>query len=165
MLEHSAPARARTARRLVAVAASLLIAGCGDDGLERRYKVAGNVTYQGKPVAAGSISFFPAGGGVEGQRGATGVIKDGYYSLSTQGNDDGAFPGDYVVAVTARRPDMSKAKEVGDKIGGLFPQEAVAKAYKQAPSDIPQKYESPEQGGLKAKVEPKSNTIDFALSD
>ncbi|MDG3006463.1 hypothetical protein [Paludisphaera mucosa] len=155
----------RTKGLAAAVAVGLLAAGCGDDGLAQRYKVTGTVTYQGKPVSSGSISFYPAGGGTSDQRGATGVIKDGYYALSTQGDEDGAFPGDYLVAVTARKPDMGKAQENADKIGGLYRQEDVAKAYKKAPSDIPQKYESPEKGGLKAKVEAKSNTIDFPLAD
>ncbi|WP_337177468.1 hypothetical protein [Paludisphaera sp.] len=168
MLELSVPARRAVARArslAAAAAACLLVAGCGDDGLGRRYKVAGNVTYKGQPVSAGSISFYPAGGGSADQRGATGVIKDGYFSLSTQGDDDGAFPGDYVVAITSRTPDMSAAQENADKIGGLYRQEDVAKAYKKAPSAIPQKYESPEQGGLKAKVEPRSNTVNFELVD
>ena len=167
MLEHANPARRRLAQAwslATAAAPCLLAVGCGDDGLGQRYKVTGNVTYKGEPVKAGSISFFPAGGSPD-QRGATGVIKDGYYSLSTQGDDDGAFPGDYVVAITARSPDMSKAQENADKIGGLYRQEDVAKAYKKAPSAIPQKYESPEQGGLKAKVEAQTNSIDFPLTD
>jgi hypothetical protein len=140
-------------------------AGCGDDGLGERYKVTGTVTYQGKPVSNGSIQFYPAGGAGADQRGATGVIKDGSYTLSTQGDDDGAFPGDYLVAITARKPDMGEAQANADKIGGLYRQEDVAKAYKKAPSEIPTKYESPESGGLKAKVEAKSNTIDFELVD
>lgn len=164
MIELSAKSRPALRRALGLVAVPLLLLGCGDDGLGQRYKVSGNVTYQDKPVAAGNISFFPAGGSAE-QRGATGVIKDGYYTLSTQGDDDGAFPGDYLVAITARTPDLTEAKKTGDKIGGLMPQEDVAKAYKKAPSAIPQKYESPEKGGLKAKVEAKSNTIDFTLAD
>ncbi|WP_165064051.1 hypothetical protein [Paludisphaera rhizosphaerae] len=149
---------------LLLLVPALLTAGCGDDGLGERYKVTGTVTYQGKPVSNGSIQFYPNGGGPE-QRGATGVIKDGVYWLSTQGDDDGAFPGSYVVAITARKPDMSKAQENADKIGGLYRQEDVAKAYKKAPSEIPVKYESPESGGLSAKVEAKSNTIDFNLTD
>jgi len=148
----------------LAALACLVAAGCGDDGLGERYKVTGTVTYKGKPVSSGSIQFYPAGGSPEA-RGATGVIKDGAYSLSTQGDDDGAFAGDYLVAITARKPDMSGAQANADKIGGLYRQEDVAKAYKKAPSEVPTKYESPEAGGLRAKVEAKSNTIDFELTD
>jgi len=155
----------RTALLLAPLSLGLLALGCGDDGLGQRYKVSGNVTYQGKPVSNGSIQFFPAGNATDGQRGATGVVKDGYYTLSTQGDDDGAFPGDYVVTITARAPDMTEAKANADKIGGLARQEDVAKAYKKAPSEVPQKYESPQQGGLTAKVEARSNTLDFDLTD
>lgn len=153
------------ARNLAAATAAVMLVGCGEDGLAERHPVSGTVAYKDQPVAAGSISFFPAGGGSPDQRGATGVIKDGYYTLSTQGDDDGAFAGDYLVAVTARTPDMAKAQENADKIGGLYRQEDVARANRKAPSAIPQKYESPEQGGLRAKVEPKSNEINFDLVD
>lgn len=153
--------------RLAGVLASglaLLAAGCGDDGLAERYPVSGNVTYKGEPVASASISFYPVGGGAGEQRGASGVVKDGYYTLSTQGDDDGAFPGDYLVSITARTPDMTQAKENAAKIGGLMSQDDVARAYKSAKSPIPRKYESPD-AGLKAKVEAKSNTFDFELVD
>ncbi|AMV36814.1 hypothetical protein [Planctomyces sp. SH-PL62] len=159
------PARRATRFLFAPLALALIVPGCSDDGLGDRYKVSGTVTYKDKPVSSGSIQFYPAGGGGPDQRGATGVITDGSYTLSTQGNDDGAFPGDYVVAITARKPDMGEAKANAEKIGGLYRQEDVAKAYKKASSDIPTKYESPESGGLKAKVEAKSNTIDFTLTD
>jgi hypothetical protein len=84
----------RSAFALSATAAALLIAlGCGDDGLGKRYPVSGKVTYKGEPVASGSISFY-ATNDASGTRGASGVITDGAYSLSTQGDSDGAFPGD-----------------------------------------------------------------------
>ncbi|WP_165247962.1 hypothetical protein [Paludisphaera soli] len=168
MLEFSPRLRVSRLKTWLILAPMALIAtaaGCGDDGLAERYKVSGTVTYKDKPVSSGSIQFYPAGGGGPDQRGATGVITDGAYTLSTQGDDDGAFPGDYLVAITARKPDMAAAQANADKIGGLYRQEDVAKAYKKAPSEIPQKYESPESGGLKAKVEPRSNTIDFTLVD
>jgi len=155
--------RGRIAGALAAVLA-LLSAGCGDDGLGERYPVSGKVTYKGEPVPSASISFYPVGGPTGEQRGASGVVKDGYYTLSTQGNDDGAFPGEYQVSIAARDPDLSKAKENAAKIGGLMRQDDVARAYKKAKSSIPKKYESPD-AGLKAKVEPKSNTFNFDLVD
>jgi hypothetical protein len=155
---------ARVAGVFASGLALLLVIGCGDDGLGKRYPVSGTVKYKGANVANASITFYPAGGQTEEKRGATGVVKDGYYKLSTIGNDDGAFPGDYLVAISARTPDMSKAKENAAK-GGSFRQDDVAKAFKKAGSEIPVKYESPEGGGLKAKVEAKSNTFDFELKD
>jgi len=143
----------------------LLLIGCSDDGLGERYAVSGKVTYKGAPVESASITFYPAAGQTDGeQRGATGMVKDGHYTLSTVGGDDGAFPGDYLVSITARTPDMSTAAANAQK-GGSFRQDDVAKAFAQAEGALPRKYESPEDGGLKAKVEAKSNTIDFDLKD
>lgn len=144
--------------------ALILAAGCGDDGLGKRYPVSGTVTYNGAPVAKASISFVPATVSPTGeQRGATGVVTDGQYTLSTQGGDDGAFPGDYLVTISGRTPDMSTAQ--ANAGGGSARQDDVSKAFKKAGSAIPLKYESPESGGLKAKVEAKSQTINFELKD
>jgi hypothetical protein len=144
-------------------AIAVVIVGCSDDGLGKRYAVSGKVTYKGEPVADASISFRPVGGepGSE-QRGATGVVKDGRYSLSTIGGDDGAFPGKYDVSISARAPDMSKAEANRLKTGGSARQDDVAAAFKNAKSAIPRKYEAPI---LKATVEAKSNGIDFDLKD
>jgi hypothetical protein len=152
-----------TAATLASALGLLMVFGCGDDGLGKRYPVSGKVTYKNEPVAEASISFVASGENAE-KRGATGVVKDGYYTLSTLGGDDGAFPGDYKVAISGRTPDMSQAKANQEKTGGSYRQDDVAKAYKNAKSSIPRKYESPE-AGLKAKVEARSNTIDFPLAD
>jgi len=144
--------------------AVVLVIGCGDDGLGKRYPVYGKVTYKDQPVADASIQFFPVGGPSNDRRGATGVVKDGSYTLSTQGGDDGAFPGEYQVSITARLPDMSKAKENQEKVGGSFRQDDVAKAYAKSKSAIPRKYESPD-AGLKATVKAESNKFDFDLKD
>jgi hypothetical protein len=167
MLDFSTFTRSSVVRASALFTSSLalvLAAGCSDDGLGKRYPVSGTVTYKGAPVASASISFVPVHGQTGEQRGASGIVKDGSYTLSTIGGDDGAFPGDYMVTVSARTPDMSKAQE-NAKGGGSFRQDDVAKAFKKAGSDIPLKYESPEAGGLKAKVEAHSQTINFELKD
>lgn len=158
----------RRARAVLAIALAsglaLVSTGCGDDGLGKRYPVSGTITYKGEPVASAVISFYPAGGPTEEQRGATGVVENGRYTLSTQGNDDGAFPGDYLVAIIARSADMTQAKRNAEKTGGMLSQSDVGAAYAKAKSSIPTKYESPD-AGLKAKVEPRRNTFDFDLVD
>ena len=162
----SAIAHLRSTRKALAFAlASALVvaAGCGDDGLGKRYSVSGMVNYKGQPLEEGTIAFMSVGGapGAE-SRGAFGVIENGKYKLSTQGDSDGAFPGDYTVTVSARKVDMAAAsKNAG---AGSARQDDVAKAYKKAASAVPRKYESPD-AGLKAKVEAKSNTISFDLVD
>ena len=144
----------------------LSIIGCGDDGLGKRYPVSGKVTYKGEPLAVGSISFYPADASPGSEaRGATGSITDGYYTLSTIGGDDGAFPGEYLVAISARKPDMSLAKANQEKTGGSYRQDDVAKAFKTATSPIPKKYELTADSGLKRTIAAGSNTFDFDLTD
>jgi len=156
----------KMAGALASALALLSVVGCGDDGLGKRYPVSGKVTYKGQPLAVGSISFYPASGAAGSEaRGATGSITDGYYTLSTIGGDDGAFAGDYVVAISARKPDMSQAKVNQEKTGGSYRQDDVAKAYATATSPIPKKYESTQESGLKRTVVAGSNTIDFELTD
>jgi len=55
--------------------AALLLAGCGGDG---RIDVAGQVTFDGKPIDQGTIDFVPADG--EGPT-AGGLIQGGRYSV------------------------------------------------------------------------------------
>ena len=69
----------------------LVLASCGsDDGLGKRYPVSGTVTYNGKPLEKGDISFVAED--AKANIGASGRITDGAYSLSTGGNDDGRRP-------------------------------------------------------------------------
>lgn len=150
-----------------AVAAALSLAmitlfGCGDDGLGKRYPVRGTVTYKGQPLAKGAISFYATGSGNE-TRGAFGMIENGSYSLSTQTDGDGAFPGDYAVSINAKEADLAGTEK--NAKGGSARQDDVLKAYKQAKSPIPKKYEVPETSGLKAKVEARSNSFNFDLTD
>jgi hypothetical protein len=93
------------------VSAMVIVVGCsGDDsGLGRRYKVTGKVTYNGAPVAQGTVNFLPTKPPAPEGRAASGQIKDGYYSLSTTGNEDGALPGEYDVTIVALDIDMSSA--------------------------------------------------------
>ncbi len=149
---------------VISAGISITIIGCGEDGLGTRYPVTGKVTYKGQPVAEASISFRPTSGDQNSEkRGATGTVKDGYYSLSTLGGDDGAFPGEYEVSISARLPDMTKANATREKSGGSARQDDVAAAYKNAKSAIPRKYESPI---LKATVKAQNNSgVDFELTD
>jgi hypothetical protein len=157
--------------RLAAPAFALLILtatlpGCSDDGLGKRYKVTGKITYKGEPVKHGLICFItPDAGG----RSATATISDGYYTLQTQEPGDGAFPGEYSVTVAAKTPDLegaaTKAKAKGNT-AAYTPPDFTAAAYKNAPNEVPAKYATVgSQNPLKAKVEPKSNEINFELTD
>jgi hypothetical protein len=135
-----------------AIAAAVLaclvaLPGCGESG-PTMGRVYGKVTYNGKPVPKGTITFVPT---TPGGRNATGVIaEDGSYSLQTESPGDGAITGDYKVAISAR----------DDVILDYIPKKAPP------PKRLtPEKYENPETSDLTAKVESGSNSRDFDLTD
>ena len=102
---------ARAPRSFVVLVMSgllLVMTSCGtDDGFGKRYSVSGTVTYNGKPLEKGEISFVPDDPtGV----GATGTIENGSYTLSTGGNKDGARAGKYKVTISAKEDVTAKAK-------------------------------------------------------
>jgi hypothetical protein len=144
-------------------AAVLLLAGCGDStGLARRYPVSGKVTYKGAPLAKGNINFIPAES-TKDSRAATATIENGYYSLTTATENDGALPGTYAVTITSTDVDITEVK--ANQQGGSGRQDDVLRATRNAKSLIPKKYGFPDQSGLKAEVKPQSNSIDFPLKD
>jgi hypothetical protein len=164
----------RPPRRLLAMLAlpALLVMGsCGgsDDGLGKRYPVSGTVTYNGKPLDKGEISFVTED--LTKNYGATGLITEGSYTLSTGGDNDGAQAGKYKVTVTAKDDYTSKArndfqKESGVGGEGKIPPHNLAKANAAAKSLIPAGYGDVRTTTLTAEVKAQSsNPIDFKLSD
>jgi len=141
----------------------LAVAGCGgdDSGIARRYAVSGKVTYKGAPVDKGTIVFEPTD--MSKARVASGPIENGYYTLSTTGEKDGALPGDYKVCIISRSVDMAAVE--ANRKGGAGRQDDVYKAEKKAQNLVPPKYQRTDTSGLTAKVEAKSNSKDFALTD
>jgi hypothetical protein len=142
----------------------LFVSGCGDDdGLGQRYRVTGTVTFNGKPLEEGHITFHattPKG------RSAQGDIHEGAYRLTTQDPDDGALPGKYRVSIVAKDVDLSKVEATSKKQGGTLPSKKdLGVAFQKAKRLIPAKYESPGTSGLEADVKEQSNTIDFSLTD
>src|SRR5262245_3718556 len=81
--------------------AALALAGCGSSG-PKTAPVRGTVTYKGKPVPNGTVTFIPDAG-----HHATGDIRpDGSYTLTTFKPGDGAVPAKYKVIVVAMQ-DMT----------------------------------------------------------
>jgi len=162
-------ALARRFFALLAVCGVLALTSCGtDDGLGKRYHVSGTVTYNGNPLEKGKISFVPEDPkGV----GATGIIENGSYALSTGGGDDGARAGKYKVTITAKEDATAKAQADFNKASkgaagpGHIPGQFMAKAEAQAKSLIPAGYGDVRATTLTAEVMEKSNTLDFKLSD
>jgi hypothetical protein len=162
----------RRATRALAGLGLLLVWGCGDDGLPRRYPVYGEVTYNGKPLTQGIVNFIPQS---DKGRAASGTIQEGSYNMTTLTPGDGVIPGPYRVTVTAvkrteeskkilaRTPDAPPGHDqpyFGPPSG---PQ--IFKANKLAKRLVPDKYNSPDRSGLTAEVKEESNRLDFKLTD
>ncbi len=83
-------------RRLLTVLALALptMTGCGSEGLS----VKGRVTYDGKPVDRGLITFVPA---AKGSLAVDAEIVDGGYEVLS---DSALLPGAYKVWIDAERP-------------------------------------------------------------
>lgn len=115
----------------------LCVSGCGEQS--SLAPVTGSVTYQGKPLASGTLTFVKPG-----SRQAMGEIENGIItSVSTKGSNDGLAPGEYQVAINAF--DLSK---------NLSP----------PPSVIPKHYGDYSKSGLTATIElGTTNKLDFEL--
>jgi major membrane immunogen (membrane-anchored lipoprotein) len=153
---------------MLAVPALLVMASCGtDDGLGKRYPVSGTVTYNGNPLEKGEINFVTED--LTKNYGATGLITNGSYTLSTGGNDDGAQAGKYKVTIKAKEDYLAKAQADFQKESGKdnpkLPPHYTAKAEAAAKSLIPAGYGDARTTTLTAEVKKQSNSIDFKLSD
>jgi hypothetical protein len=87
----------------------LVIAGCGNSGRVPVYPVRGQILYDGKPAAGVQVFLFPtAAPGVPeipgNPHGETGT--DGYFTLTTYTDGDGAAEGSYqLVLIWPETPD------------------------------------------------------------
>jgi hypothetical protein len=129
--------------RSTAVAAvALCLAGCG--GGSGTVPVRGTVTFKGKPVPSGTITFIPDAGPH-----ATGEIgPDGTYTLTTYKAGDGAVPGSYKVVVVAMQDTSARLPEERTPL---------------PPPIVPTKYTSVATTDLTAQVKDGENTINFDL--
>jgi hypothetical protein len=124
--------------------------GCGDSR-PATVPVQGRITWQGKPLTQGIISFLPKqhSDGFP-SRTAIGVIQpDGSYQLSSFRPNDGVIPGDYQVAV--------------DMTGNRSLENTTPAATKLDPATL--RYTNPQASGLTATIPAESSplTIDFVL--
>jgi hypothetical protein len=165
---------ARLSLALLVVPAVLIVLGCSDDGLGKRYPVSGTVKYKGEPVAKARISFTPTKNGTG--RAASGQVENGAFTLTTLNPEDGAMPGEYKVTVDDRQVDEGKLKADAEKEavkkgvekfsgGAMIPQELQAKALKSSKSRLPGKYQLPETSDKTLTVKESSNSFDIELTD
>lgn len=121
--------------------------------------VTGKVTYDGKPVPEGTVTFYPVGGG----RPSSGQLQsDGTYVLASTKPGDGALVGKCKVAIESR-----KVTNAAPAPTSFADELASEDAPPPPPSNIdwlvPEKYSSAESSGLTATVQSGSNQIDFDL--
>lgn len=99
--------RTRTTLALATLAMVLLLAGCG--GGPKLVPVTGAVTFNGKPLTAGSIWFHPAEGNPsQGEKPSCQLAIDGSFTMRTYPFGNGVPPGDYQVTL---------APELASRIG------------------------------------------------
>lgn len=110
---------------LLASASLMLFSGCfGQKGLETA-PASGIVTYNGKPLSFGRVSFRPEAGSP-----ATGEIQsDGTFALSTYGNGDGAIVGTHQVSITSTEADAGTMAETAANTEMAVPKSLIPKKY------------------------------------
>lgn len=127
------------------------VAGCGKSG-PQTVSVTGTVTYQGKPVSNGTVSFLP----VDPQKGRSAMGKidpNGRYVAMTSETIKGLLPGEYIVTVSAFKTpiaDLSPAKSASaDNLA------------------VPARYTDPKTSPLKLTVAAgdRSKTFDIPLEE
>jgi len=132
----------RVVARLSALAALLLLFGCGKSGPPMG-EVSGKLTFKGNPVAEGRVSFMNSEAGTGGE----GKVTNGTFALSAP------LPtGEYKVMVL---PLVVRQQE-----GGKGPEVGVEKP---AP-DIPQKYRVIGTTTLKATVKEGKNDLTLDMT-
>jgi len=143
----------------IAVLACVAIAGCGPN----RPSVApvkGKVTYAGRPVAQGTVMFYPESG-----RAATGRIgPDGTYSLTTFDTaNDGALIGKHRVTIDAVEITAGQGQPKSFKEEIQMAHKGVAVNAAAPKRLVPEKYARRETSPLTAEVKSGENVLNFDI--
>lgn len=145
----------RTAPLLIVLAATLNGGGCsrGVGSMSAGESVSGTVTWQGKPLALGTIGFVPAVG--EDLSGTRTMITNGRYEIP---NPPGLAAGSYKVRIHARsnsRKEKGTASEAPKGVPDFNPVDPLQQEL------IPEKYN--DETVLTAEIAQGTNTKDFDL--
>src|SRR5262249_54027885 len=92
---------------------ALLLPACSKSSRQPVHPVRGQILVEGKPAAQAIVTFHPVGGDTGTLRPSAQTDADGYFSLTTYENGDGAPEGKYSVTVTWFR--SSGEKPPGDE--------------------------------------------------
>jgi len=137
--------------RLTAVAALLVLLGCGGDGL-RRVPVKGQVTAKGTPDGNATVSFMPADG-TKGEGGIGSTDAAGMYTLiGSRRGDVGVVPGKYSVRIS----------RFIDRDGTVLPSDAKQVDYPHAIESVPAPYSSPNSNFF-VTVPESGGTLDIPI--
>jgi hypothetical protein len=130
------------------IAAIMACAGCGGapEGPPVG-AVTGQVTFEGKPVQAGQVSFVSD---KEGRLFTSNIQSGGYKLVSQFGN--GIPVGTYNVRVTPPAAEPASLAPAADE-----------KPKVEDAQDIPKKYRDPATSGLTAEVKAGPNTLNFDM--
>lgn len=120
----------------------LPLIGCGPSRPETA-QVSGKITFNGQPVPAGRIAFWPP----KGRPAIAEIRPDGSYELTSFSDGDGAILGQHRVTIKATRVHFPG----GDRTKGVV--EWL----------VPQSYENAKTSPLKAEVSAGKNTINFDI--
>lgn len=88
--------------------AAVISSGCGP---RDRYALSGSVTFDGKPIPAGTITFVPFGAGKPGRTAAFCEIKAGKYDTKT-GRNPGSGPHRVMISGCDGVPYQSQMGEI-----------------------------------------------------
>ena len=141
----------------IALGLALSAFGCGGrTGKPAMGQVHGVVSFEGKPLDKGRVTFTPENGdGTSGGNGAMGMIgSDGSYTLTTFDTGDGATLGKHIVTVTVPTEDINELNKprADGSIAYVLPKEL-----------IPKNYTNPTTTPLRNTVVEGDNKIDIEL--
>ncbi len=149
------------------VGLSAAVGGCSPAGgtLPTVAKVHGVITYGGKPVTKGLVSFVATEGKeASGGQVATGTIEaDGAFDLTTFNTGDGAVLGTHKVIVVV--PEEPTGPNAGDPAKGVMPIFAGPNAVAMPKPSIPKKYGKVEDTPLTQTVVAGTNDFKIELKD
>jgi hypothetical protein len=127
-------------------AAGLALAACaGCSRVEEPFHpVQGQVLLDGKPAARAQVTFHPVNPGPEAVHPVGQTDEQGRFTLTSQVSGDGAPAGEYRVAVVRFLARQGKGAAEGDSV---------------TVNDLPARYGSAEQSGLRAVVGQGENRL------
>jgi hypothetical protein len=140
----------------------VLALGCEAKNPNAPARVSGEVTYNGKPLPGGTITFYTDGAGTY----PVAIGKDGTYEAT------GLPAGDLAVSVaTESAKGHTAGSSYSDRHGHkmeLSPAPPGFQQQQEAQSEyvsIPKKYANPKTSGLSTTLEPGRNTKSFELKE